>query len=379
MAKRRFSSFLILPLLAHVSCLSPPEERKGQGIPVPDSYGPTSYPHCFAYGNHIHLLGGYHANEQLSTFNSGGITYSLATKTWKSWTVAEGPNPKNYFAGAIVKDDIYVFGGKEPRAIDTRDLFVYHSDKDRWERLPVSDRLKPRSSASLIAIDPWLIVFGGRSSEHKNNWGVLNLETRSWKVYANNTAERSSHIAVRLGSKAMIWGGFEDQKRSKEGFLLDPANGDVKPLPPIPFLNARANAKAVSEGEKAWIIGGVSDQGPQTDGAYYDHAYKAWAYIPALPDTNRKDFEITMLKDKGILLWGGRTIQGDAVTKAYLLELDHRRWKEVVLPSTPSPRIAHCMGSTEEDLYIFGGLTNIPGQGQRLSGELWLMPIDAME
>lgn len=372
------SPVVLTLLLTASACVTSRDATEPRLTRTPESYGPVSFAHCFTFGNTVHLLGGYRVNEAMSMFNSSGISYSIDAKSWRLWPMADGPPPKNNFAAVQGMQGIYLFGGQEQGVAGTRDFFVYRPDVGKWEPAPRSDRLRPRSSPSLTASGEWLTLFGGKTADHHNNWGVYNERSRSWKVYGNYTADRTSHIAVSLGRRVLVWGGFEDQKRTKEGVILDPANGDVKVLASMPFLEARANAKAVSEGEKVWIIGGVGDKGSRTDGAAYDDAYQSWQYIPPLPEPDRKDFAITLIPEVGILLWGGRDARGRVVTKNYLLNLETRTWREAVLPAQPAMRIAHCLGTTTDDIYIFGGLTDVPGQGQSLSDELWLLPTSSL-
>lgn len=339
-------------------------------ISVPHMATPVSYAHCYVTPDAFYTVGGILIKEDLSPSSPQGFTFDLKQNTWQPWAGKDELKELGTISTAKIGQDIYVFSShlSKPAANELR---VFHSDKNTWERLTVSDRIKARSASTLTAVDENLIVFGGKTADHSSNWAIYNTRSRQWKVYANYSAELSSHIALSFGTKLLIWGGFEKGKRTKNGYIVDPSNGDVKALAYMPFLNERANAKAVATEEKLWIIGGMSDQGPKTDGAFYDDSFKSWKQIPPLPYPDRKDFELALIPDRGVLLWGGRDSKNAYVKTAYLLDFDTRLWSEVILPNAPSPRIAHCLGTIGERVYIYGGIGAEPGPEK-----LWMIPFD---
>lgn len=356
--------YLALTVSACVSRILP----KSEEIVVPRDATPVSYAHCYATPEAFYTVGGIRVKDDLTASAAKGFSFDLKHNAWKPWLEKDEFNDFGFITTAKIGGDIYVLNSDRMKPL-ANELRVYHSDTDLWEKLSVSDRIKARTGPSLTAVGEELVLFGGKTTDHNNNWGIYNTKTRQWRVFANYDGEISSHIALTLRSKVLIWGGFEKGKRSKNGFILDPSNGDVKALANMPFLDERANAKVVTTDEKLWIIGGMSDQGPKTDGAYYDDVFKNWKPIPSLPHPDRKDFEITLIPDRGILLWGGRNSQGAYVQTAYLLDLDTLLWSEVVLPNAPSPRIAHCLGTMGERVYIYGGIAAQPGEEK-----LWLIP-----
>ena len=69
-------------------------------------------------------------------------------------------------------------------------------------------------TATLLADSTSVLVFGGRNTKtiHKSNGYVLDLETSEWKEVGRSAAHaprlgRSSHSAVLVGERVLIFGG----------------------------------------------------------------------------------------------------------------------------------------------------------------------------
>jgi N-acetylneuraminic acid mutarotase len=371
-------------LLTGWSCATVAPEAVDMPVHAPSAIGGLTYPHCFETEGQFHILGGFRASEDLSPLNSLGASYDWQTKAWATWPSENGPPPKSNFASTTLGKDVYVFAGTETKKPFSRDSYVYHTDRKFWEKIATTDRIKERVNPTLTVLGEYIVAFGGKTSDHVSNWATYNTLTKQWKVYGDYAAERSSHVALTFGNKIFIWGGFVDGKRVKDGFVIDPERGELKPLlTGMTYLEERANAKAVTDGTTIFIIGGTNDMESRTDGAFYDNSNGSWGYIPSLPDRDRKDFEITLIPNEGILLFGGRNASGAIVESSYLLNFSSMKWVEVKFNISPSPtgRMAHCqrLAADKKSLHIFGGLTHQSGEGMKSSDELWSIPLERIE
>lgn len=381
----RFTPIKILALsLLSWSCATVSKLAVNEPVHAPLVIGGLTYPHCFESEGQFHILGGFRASEDLSPMNSMGATYDWTSKAWAAWPSAKGPPPKSNFATAMIGKDVYVFAGSDAKKPFSRDFYVYHTDRKFWEKIPTTDRIKERINPTLTVLGEYIVAFGGKTADHSSNWATYNTFTKQWKVYSDYAAERSSHVALNFGNKIFIWGGFVDGKRVKDGFVIDPERGELKPLlTGMTYLEERANAKAVTDGSTIFIMGGTNDMEHRTDGAFYDNLNGSWGYIPSLPDRDRKDFEITLIPNEGIFLYGGRNSTGAIVETNYLLNFTSMKWTEVKFVIAPSPagRMAQCqkLSFDKKSMHIFGGLTQANGEGMKSSDELWSIPLELIE
>ncbi|MBC7658197.1 MAG: hypothetical protein H7249_00660 [Chitinophagaceae bacterium] len=365
---------LLLILIVATACVSSGGHTGSEVLSAPDEFGTVTYSHCFTSGHMFHALGGITPHEDLSPLNSKGVSYNLDQKIWDVWPTRNGPAPKGNFSAAQIGLNIYVFGGEEKSRRTSNDLFVFDSFKQEWTRIGQNAKIIGRRSASLTAVGGSLVLFGGQTEDHQNNWGKFDTSTQKWTAFDSFTKERISNIAVAVDSKVFIWGGFEGKIRSDEGLLLFPLTGAIETIPKSPLLDARANAKAVGDGTRVYILGGMGNDGPKFDGAVYDVRDKTWTKIPAFTHT-RKAFEMTLIPDKGLLVWGGREVDNTFQSAAFLLDQKTLIWRTVEIPNAPRGRLAHCLGTIDGRLYVFGGLSgDKTGGNLETSDELTLIP-----
>ena len=114
-------------------------------------------------GGYIYAIGGY-AERPLRTIERARINPDGSLGRWQ--LVGELPHPSYMHATIVVRDHIYLVGGRTPEGA-SRDVFVAELERDgtikSWHR--VQPLNTPRYGASAIVLEDRIYVGGGHGSE----------------------------------------------------------------------------------------------------------------------------------------------------------------------------------------------------------------------
>jgi len=193
-----------------------PQTNSWEKLPVKNSIeGLTSHSMIWT-GSEVIIWGG-HTNSKKSNI---GWALSLNTNTWKVLD-SNGPASRANHATAWVDKKMFILGGMGNHGL-LKTAKVYHPDRDKWETIiPLSTA---RSGQAIATLDHGFIIWGGKSDNGPSNFGAYyNIDTKHWLALPsdNQPSARMNHSLVRVGKHLIVWGGFGEKSKDKQGFLND--------------------------------------------------------------------------------------------------------------------------------------------------------------
>lgn len=326
-----------------------------------DQIGGLAMPHCYVSGQVLFIHGGIRDQANFSPFNSHSAILNLQSNTWHKVSELSAPEPKTMQAIAGNKEQVLIFGGSSQEVQFTSNAYLYDSHKDSWISFD-NTGIEPRIRHSVVTINEKAVIYGGEGAKVNLNWGYYDFQNKQWQAFdlPAGHPSRIHFVAEELDGELLIWGGFEDRKKSSSGFLLNLHTQVLTPLPQANSPSPRSNAKSLSFGDKVMIWGGSPVDENANSGAIFDKASFSWQVMPAIPDNRYRDLKnpsVTKLKDHYAIIWGGRFGNEAFNNEAWAFDLKEWRWSKLQQSNTPPGRMMHCMVAVADDeLLLFGGI-----------------------
>jgi hypothetical protein len=281
------------------------------------------------------------------------------------------------FGGAIVDDDLYIYGGHFGRAHEysaneqSAELVrINLARPDQWQQLPAGPKL---AGLAMVAHRGRLYRVGGFSarnseSEQQDLWSQdafarFDPAAAAWESLPSLPEPRSSHDAAVLNDTLFVVGGWElrgnESKWHETAWMYDLAaeNGSWQPLP-SPGFKRRACALAACN-NKIYVIGGMEPRGTTMAVEVYDVLAKVWRRGPALPGTGMDGFGCSAFTCGGQLF--ATTMSGSLLQLAEAGD----RWQ--FAGQLQAPRFFHrLLGWRDRDLVVVGGASMAAGKIKEL-------------
>ena len=239
------------------------------------------------------------------------IDPAAATRAQPAAKLPDIPRPVTSFGGAIIGDDVYIYGGHEGEAHEyyaegqSKSLWRLNlSGTPKWKELSKGPSLQ---GLAMVAHNGKLYRMGGFTAknpqgEDQDLWSRPTVEcfdpaTGKWTSLPDLPEPRSSFdAAVDEEGKIYVIGGWQmsgDQGKvwHKTAYVLDSTqkNPQWQPLPEPPFQR-RALSVAVFN-DKVYAIGGMQQKrGPTTRVDVLDTKTGKWSQGPALPGKGMDGF-----------------------------------------------------------------------------------------
>jgi N-acetylneuraminic acid mutarotase len=253
-----------------------------------------------------------------------------------------------------------------------------------------------RTRASAVWTGSQVIVYGGAALDNTQRQPLGNgysydPATDSWaplKVGRGTPPKRYGHIALWLGDKMLVWGGFTVRTNGtsyasewqNSGALYDPQTGDWTELhakfgpatiAKLPQVIDMPYQTAVWTGQDVIIYGGAPDASGVLPGGVYTPSTNTWASAP-LPSLNAPDgveAHTAVWADDRMIVFGGIDADGNASADGAAYQ--GGRWTK--LPSrNATARFGHTAAWTGAQMVVFGGTepNTTAGTGAGLRGYL---------
>ncbi|WP_297335601.1 kelch motif-containing protein [Algoriphagus sp.] len=200
------------------------EWRNGPKIPKERLRGSAG---VAVYQNKIYLAGGI-IDGHYEGFVPWLDEFDPKTGTWT--VLPDAPRPRDHISAAIVKDKLYLAGGRTSHAaigkvlentvgaVDYYD-FKTHTWKTENEKIPTK-----RAGNSNLGVGKYLIVLNGESASQESAHSeveVLNTETGTWSTLPNLGQGRHGTGVVYYDEKIWVAAGSKNRGGGPETALME--------------------------------------------------------------------------------------------------------------------------------------------------------------
>lgn len=226
-----------------------------------------------AYNNEIYVLGAFSGNYPHETPIPGIYIYSPSRNEWRKGPDLP-PDRLRGAAGAVVyRDKIYLVCGIQDGHYDGHVAWfdIFDPKTGKWEKLP--DAPRPRDHLQVDVLKDKLYVAGGRRSSAKTNQtlsltvrevDVFDFKTGKWETLPAERSlptQRAGHTVLAFGQRILVIGG--------ESTAQEPAHREVEAYNPktdqwenvMPLTQGRHGTQAVSLNGKVYIVSGSGNRG----------------------------------------------------------------------------------------------------------------------
>jgi N-acetylneuraminic acid mutarotase len=284
-------------------------------------------------------------------------------------TVAPSPIPRFEAASAVVRNQLFVFGGFETidlRATTRSDR--YDPATNSWTR--IADLPEPVTHAGIAVDGDYVWIVGGFVGHNPGQATdrVWRYDTRNdrWEPGPSLPQPRASAPLVRHQRSLHYFGGLRSDRRtdSSDHWRLD-LDSPTAWTPRAPLPDARNHLGGVELDGMIYAIGGQYDHdGPYKDVAAvhgYDPVKDSWRELAPLPD-GRSHFEPGTFTANGkIVIVGGRANRREVLYEVTAYDPKTNRWQDLV--PTPVPTRAPTAQLVGERVLIgLGGLLPTGGK-----------------
>lgn len=196
-------------------------------------------------GEHMLIWGGYYSYGALNTGNK----YDPATDSWSTITTSGAP--------AAISDPLAIWTGEKMMVWGNGGGGLYDPVLNSWTS--ISSTNAPSGSAGSITLtwgDSTAFVFGESGGKE------YNPTTNTWTDLSstNIPVDRDDHVALWIGGKLYIWGGYYSDIGSptyyNSGGIYNPMDDTWTTMTTTGAPTARMRASAVWTGEHMIIWGG---------------------------------------------------------------------------------------------------------------------------
>jgi len=278
---------------------------------------------------------------------------------------------RDQFAGAIVGDEIFVFGGNSMGGWDLFSGEKYNIATDTWSDIADNPHYEHShdlwlgrgvEAVSGIEFNGKFYVFGADGGPNYNE--VYDLDTNTWTTLAKKPTMTAAAVPVLYKGEIYLFGGYEGESSTYRNLTVveayDPDQDTwryVTDMPKSPY----SKAVAVHD-HSAYIIGGYDEDvgGMNDEVMRYDLQNDTWEryYCKAPPDalgTHSYATQAPVINGKVYLIGGdqGDSENNGSVTTFAIFDIELKEWD--FGPALPKPRSYHLAVIPNNTIYVIGG------------------------
>ena len=262
-------------------------------IELSDSDGEPTHRSENAYvksGDKFYLLGG-----------RGDLPVEIYDPENDRWTTgATPPIPLHHFQAVAYDDKVYVIGaftGGFPRETPVSNIYIYHTDTDRWVKGPKIPEDRRRGSTGTVVYQDKIYIMGGIQNGHTDGhvrwFDSFDPETNEWEQLPDIPRYRDHFHAAVIDDILYLAGGRRSSYATGQVFDLTMPEVDVYDfrtgswdiLPPSGDLpTERAGTTTVATNKFLIVIGGESmaQEDAHSEVEAYNPVTGEWIELPSL-------------------------------------------------------------------------------------------------
>jgi N-acetylneuraminic acid mutarotase len=238
------------------------------------------------------VFGGY--TDATATNSGRVVTYDPALNTWTQINTTM-PLPASHAGVVVIGRDVYIAGGYHggsagSQTFATARVFKYNVDSNSWTELlglPVA-----RGCGAMAAIGSELHFFGGadiKRVDRGEHWALdLNNTAAGWVARASLPTLRNHLGATVLNGKIYAIGGQKGQDAAEVAQsaveVYDPATNSWSAAASMPFGRSHINTSTITVGGRILVLGGETLYGTAVSNVTaYDPASNKWTEMTVLP------------------------------------------------------------------------------------------------
>uniref|UniRef100_A0A0D6R9A4 Attractin/MKLN-like beta-propeller domain-containing protein n=1 Tax=Araucaria cunninghamii TaxID=56994 RepID=A0A0D6R9A4_ARACU len=195
------------------------------------------------------------------------------------------PEARYRFGAALVKDKIYVVGGRNISLDDNeamvKSTFIYDIQANKWSR--GKNSLEYHSDTCADSLDGKVYMIGGYGANYSylNVAEVYDPVMDDWSSLPSMPTARGDHMCVAAAGEIYVLGGYyDDPQNSNNSFSdkMESYNPDSKKWTSRPsLLTPRGDAGiALLPGDKIMLIGGEGHYKNESDFKYPKHVNEVY-------------------------------------------------------------------------------------------------------
>jgi hypothetical protein len=166
-----------------------------------------------------------------------------------------------------------------------------------------SSSLSPRFRHAVVSVGSKVVIWGGYDGNIKSDGAIFDVSTNQWvEMPKGLLTARYNHSSAAVGSKVVIWGGGDDGSKKSDGAIFDVSTNQWVEMPKGP-LTARTSHSSAAVGSKVVIWGGYAGI-KRSDGAIFDVSTNQWSETPEGPLSARYRHSAAAIGSK-VVIWGG--------------------------------------------------------------------------
>jgi N-acetylneuraminic acid mutarotase len=296
-----------------------------------------------------------------------GETTGCTDNTWEPTSTASAPVGREKHTAVWTGSEMIVWGGQNSSVpgITLGNGGLYDPATDTWS--PVSTLgAVARSSHTAVWIGSRMIVWGGDNQAvgQVTAGALYDPATDSWSAMSTAGAPvpRSSHTAVWTQTRMIVWGG------AGAGGLYDPTTDSWSAMSMAEAPAGRWYHSAVWTGSRMIVWGGCSSVSCSTSswvnsGGLYDPVANAWTATSTAGAPEPRVYPTAVWTGSRMIVWGGGAAEPSprSVNSGGVYNPTTNAWTATSLTGAPQGRVQHAAVWTGKEMVVWGGLFSDTG------------------